>query len=71
MASGWVKLCKERAVPVADEFSLEGGGGGVGGEILTDCESCLNRLFKYILPPVQVIRDEKRSYFEVSSSILF
>lgn len=24
MASGWVKLCKERAIPVADDFSLEG-----------------------------------------------
>eukprot|EP00752_Nemacystus_decipiens_P017827 g15983.t1 len=23
MASGWVKLCKERAIPVADDFSLE------------------------------------------------
>lgn len=24
MAFGWVKLCKERAIPVADDFSLEG-----------------------------------------------
>ncbi|CAM9936766.1 unnamed protein product [Ectocarpus sp. 6 AP-2014] len=24
MASGWVKLCKERSIPVADDFSLEG-----------------------------------------------